>query len=176
MRWTPPDGGSVVFEYAPEVNGPFQRFYGTLWGRGSMPLPVKELVRIRLSRTIGCDTCRNLRFRGALDAGLTEDSITLADDGFESTTLADRSKLALRWADAVAGDPATDAPVLADAVRAEFDATERAELTLTAAIATAFAKAMVAWGPQPLIPVTVIPTPEPDWVFVQPEGEPVRAT
>jgi hypothetical protein len=27
-------------------------------------------------------------------------------------------------------------------------------------------------GPQPLIPVTVIPTPDPDWVFVQPEGEP----
>jgi AhpD family alkylhydroperoxidase len=172
MRWTPPEGGSVIFEHAPEVNAPFQRFYGTLWSLGSLPQPVKELVRIRLSRTVGCDTCRNLRFGGALDAGLTEDEITLADEGYQATTLSDRYQLALRWADAVAGDPATDAPPLADAVRAEFSPPERAELALTAAIATAFAKAMVAWGPQPLIPVTVIPTPEPDWVF-QPVGEPL---
>jgi alkylhydroperoxidase family enzyme len=171
MRWTPPEGGSVVFEYAPKVNDPFQRFYGTLWSCGSLDQPVKEMMRVRLSRSIGCETCRNLRFGGALDAGLTEDELALADDGFEDTALATRYKLALRWAEAVAGDPAQDATGLAAAVRDEFTTEEVAELTLTAAIATSFAKAMVAWGPQPRIPVTVIPTPEPDWLFVQPEND-----
>jgi alkylhydroperoxidase family enzyme len=170
LRWNPPDGGAVVFEYAPEVNDPFQRFYGTLWSRGALDQPVKEMVRVRLSRTIGCDTCRNLRFGGAIDAGLTEDDVALADDGYETAALPSRYRTALTWADVVAGSPADDASVVAPAVCREFAPEERAELTLTAAIATSFAKAMVAWGPQPLIPVTVIPTPEPGWVFEQPDS------
>jgi alkylhydroperoxidase family enzyme len=170
MRWTPPEGGSVVFEYAPAANAPFQRFYGTLWTHGVLGQRVKELVRIRLARRIGCDTCRNLRFGGAHDQGLTEDEIELVEDGYEASGLSARAKLALRWADAVSTDPAGDAPALSEAMRREFTDAELAELTLTAGIATSFAKAMVAWGPQPLIPVTTIPTPTPDWVFVQPDA------
>jgi hypothetical protein len=36
---------------------------------------------------------------------------------------------------------------------------ERAELTLTVAVAQGFSKAAIAWGPAPELPTMVIPTP-----------------
>ena len=66
----------------------------------------------------------------------------------------------------------TDAPPLRAAVDDEFTPPELAELTLQAGLALAFAKAMVAWGPQPNIPITVLPTPTPDFVYEQPDANP----
>jgi alkylhydroperoxidase family enzyme len=45
---------------------------------------------------------------------------------------------------------------------AEFTPSELVELTLTVALASAFSKAAIAWGPPPSMPVTEVPTPTPD--------------
>jgi alkylhydroperoxidase family enzyme len=44
----------------------------------------------------------------------------------------------------------------------EFTPAELTELTLTIALASAFSKAAIAWGPPPAIPVTEVPTPTSD--------------
>lgn len=41
----------------------------------------------------------------------------------------------------------------------ELTLAERAELTLTVAVAQGFSKAAIAWGPAPALPTMVIPTP-----------------
>lgn len=164
MRMEPPEGGSTMFEYDPVLNSVFLNFYGTLWSEGKLDQATKEVERIRSARAAGCETCRNLRFSGAQDAGLTEADIELVEDGYATTELSPRWKAALAWSDAVTGSPRDDAPSRRAAAREAFTDPEYAELTLQAGLAIAFAKAMVAWGPQPELPVTVIPTPTPGWV------------
>ena len=165
----PPEGGSTMFEYDPELNAVFLRFYGTLWSDGRLDQATKEVERIRSARAVGCETCRNLRFAGPQEEGLTEAILDHVDDGYETSALSTRWKTALAWADAVTGFPSTDAPPRRAATEQEFSAPELAELTLQAGLAAAFAKAMVAWGPQPNIPITVIPTPTPDFRYEQPD-------
>jgi alkylhydroperoxidase family enzyme len=165
----PPEGGSTMFEHDPELNAVFLRFYGTLWSNGALDQATKEVERMRSARVIGCETCRNLRFAGARDEGLTEQLLTDVDEGYATSALPQRWKTALLWSDAVNGYPVTDAPPRRAAAEAEFSPPELAELTLQAGLALAFAKAMVAWGPQPNIPVTVLPTPTPDFVYEQPD-------
>ena len=164
MRMEPPDGGSTMFEYDPVLNAVFLNFYGTLWSEGKLDKATKEVERIRSARAVGCETCRNLRFAGAQEDGLTEQAIASVEDGYEQSDLSERWKAALTWSDAVTGAPRVDAPKHRAATAKEFSGPEFAELTLQAGQAVAFAKAMVAWGPQPEIPVTIIPTPTPGWV------------
>ena len=153
---------SNVFDHAPDVFAAFNRFYGTLWTQGALDQGTKEVGRLRNARVTGCNICRNLRFDGARDAGLTEDLVEQIEDGYEASTLPDRWKVALRWADAVIGHPASQAGAVRPDLDATFSREEVVELTLTTAIAQGFSKAAVAWGPVPVIPVTVIPTPTPE--------------
>ena len=150
-----------VFDHAPELFASFNRFYGTLWTNGVLDQATKEVGRLRNARVTGCAICRNLRFDGAREAGLTEDFVEQIEDGYEESSLPDRWKVALRWADAVIGHPASQAPAFRPAVDAAFSREELVELTLTTAIAQGFSKAAVAWGPPPEIPVMVVPTPTP---------------
>ena len=164
MRMEPPEGGSTMFEYDAVLNSVFLNFYGTLWSEGKLDQATKEVERIRSARAVGCETCRNLRFSGAQEQGLTEDDVDLLEDGYAESDLSPRWKAALAWSDAVTGAPRVDAPELRASIAQEFSEPEFAELTLQAGLAIAFAKAMVAWGPQPELPVTTIPTPTPGWV------------
>lgn len=67
----------------------------------------------------------------------------------------------MRYTDAlVAGGDVS--PALRAELDAELTPAELAELTMTVAIASAFSKAAIAWGPPPQIPVMEVPTPGPD--------------
>jgi alkylhydroperoxidase family enzyme len=161
MGRTPP-GAATIFDNAPELFAGFNRFYGTLWTNGQLDQATKEVGRLRNARVTGCAICRNLRFDGAIDAGLSEDHVDHIDDGYESSDLPERWKVALRWSDAIIGHPASQAPAERPEVEATFSREEAVELTLTVAIAQGFSKAAVAWGPPPEIPLMVIPTPNPE--------------
>lgn len=149
-------------DHQPELFAAFNRLYGTLWSEGVLDQPTKEVARLRNARVTGCNICKNLRFAGAREAGLTEDLVDDIVDQVETTDLPDRYKLAVRYTDVLIGDPTG----LTDDLRAElldeFDPDQIVELTLTAAFAMAFSKAAVAWGPPPDMPVLEVPTPTPD--------------
>lgn len=83
-------------------------------------------------------------------------------DGYNSSDLPERFKLALRLADAVISDPTGLSAADQAALSEEFTPGELAELALTVAMAAGFSKAAIAWGPPPVIPVTEVPTPTPD--------------
>jgi AhpD family alkylhydroperoxidase len=160
-RITPPEGGISVFDYNPELWSEFNEFYGYLWTHGALDQATKESARLRNARVTGCAICRNLRFDGALEQGLTEDYVEQIEDGYESSALPDRWKSAVRWTDTVIGFPADATVEQRDALAAQFTRAELVELTFAAAIAQGFSKAAVAWGPPEDIPVTVVPTPAP---------------
>ncbi len=89
---------------------------------------------------------------------MTEEAVDRIDGDASTIELPERWRAAVEWADVVIGDqparPDRTARVVAALTRAE-----RAELTLTVAVAQGFSKAAIAWGPAPELPTMVIPTP-----------------
>jgi AhpD family alkylhydroperoxidase len=162
MRITAPEGGVSFLDHQPELFAAFNRLYGTLWSEGVVDQPTKEVARLRNARVTGCNICKNLRFAGAREAGLSEDLVEQVDDAFADSDLPDRYKLAVRYADVIIGNPSGLSDELKGQLNDEFEPAEIVELTLTTAFAMAFSKAAVAWGPPPDMPVLEVPTPTPD--------------
>ena len=157
-RVAPPPGGGMPFDHQPEIWAAFNRYYGTLWSEGVVDQPTKEVGRLRNARITGCGICKNLRFDGARDAGLTEDAVGLINDEYRESTLPDRWKLAIRVADALIADAVIDASLRAELL-AEFTPAQIVELIATITTAIAFSKAAVAFGAPEEMPVMVVPTP-----------------
>ena len=93
---------------------------------------------------------------------MTEDLVEHIDDGFETSELPERYKLAIRYADVLITYPKGMTDELRAALTAEFTPEELVELTAVITMASAFSKAAIAWGPPPHIPVMETPTPTPD--------------
>jgi alkylhydroperoxidase family enzyme len=162
MRLPPPDGGLTFFDHQPELFAAFNRLYGTLWSLGVVDQPTKEVGRLRNARVTGCNICKNLRFSGAKEQGLTEGIVDQIDDGYADSVLSERFQLVIRYTDAIVGDPHGIDDEMRAALRAEFRPAELVELTATISLAMGFSKAAVAWGPPPDIPLIEVPTPTPD--------------
>lgn len=80
---------------------------------------------------------------------LTEDEVDLIDDGYETSHLAERQKLAITFADAflaAQGPPAADVQAR---IAAEFDAAELAELGIGLALFHGFSKMLIISGCEP---------------------------
>jgi alkylhydroperoxidase family enzyme len=161
-RLLPPPGGVTPFDHRPELWAAFNRYYGTLWSQGVVDQPTKEVGRLRNARKTGCGICKNLRFVGARDAGLSEEHVSSIDDEFATSDLPDRWKLTIRYADALIVDPKGIDAELRAALLDEFDSVELVELTATITTAIAFSKAAVAFGAPPDMPVLEVPTPTVD--------------
>jgi len=146
--------------HQPALWAAFARLYGTLWSRGVLDHPTKEVARLRNARVTGCGYCRNVRFERARRDGLSEDLVEQIDDGFDASTLSARFKLVIRYTDAFLVDPAGIAAALQDEMRREFRAEQIVELTAGLALFMGFSKIAVVLGTVPeSMPVMVIPTP-----------------
>jgi alkylhydroperoxidase family enzyme len=93
---------------------------------------------------------------------LTEDLVDQIDDDYESSALPDRYKSTIRAVDAMIHDPASVDDRARAGLRDAFTPPETVELLVTAALASAFSKAAIAWGPPPDMPTTDAPTPTAD--------------
>lgn len=100
-----------------------------------------------------------MRFDSARAAGLTEARIdNLRDDYAERVP--QREALALALTDALIGDPQSLTTAQREALAAEFDAGELAELALGVSLFFGLSKVLVALGLEPEeMPTTVLPTP-----------------
>lgn len=90
---------------------------------------------------------------------MTEELVERISDGFEDSDLPARYKLAIRLTDVVVNDPSGLTTELAAALGEEFTAPQVMELLFTAALASAFSKAAIAWGPPPAMPTLEVPSP-----------------
>jgi alkylhydroperoxidase family enzyme len=68
-------------------------------------------------------------------------------------------RLAAQYAEVIVTDPASMTEGLRDELRATFTPAEKVEVTLTIALASAFSRAAIAWGPPARMPVIEVPTP-----------------
>jgi AhpD family alkylhydroperoxidase len=149
-----------VLAHQPELLRAFMRLYGTLWSHGVVDQATKEVARLRNARVTGCNYCRNVRFDGARQAGLSEDLAAQIDDGFADSELTDAHKAVIRYADVFLSDPAGLTPALRAEMLRHFSPAQIVELTAGLALFMGFSKIAVVLGQEPVsMPVTVIPTP-----------------
>lgn len=157
-----PDAISTsVLAHQPALLEAFQRLYGTLWSHGVLEHAAKEVARIRNARVTGCSYCRNVRFSRAREEGLSEELVTLVDEGFERSHLSERLKLVIRYADVFLRDPHDLDENARTAMRQEFTPAEIVELTAGLALFMGFSKIAVVLGLEPTtMPTTVLATPD----------------
>lgn len=91
-----------------------------------------ELVRLRGARAHDCRLCRSLRNVRAVEGGADESTFDQVDD-YESSSLSERHKVALRLTDAMLWQPTRFPEPLVEQVRAEFDPAEALEIVLDVA-------------------------------------------
>lgn len=149
-----------VLAHCPDLAAAFHRLYATLWSDGIVSQDIKETARMRNARVTDCGFCKNVRFDGALAAGLDENQVDLIRDGHETSALSDDHKLVLRYTDAYLQHPSGLPDELADAMRARFTDAEIVELTLALTMFLGMAKVLVSLGTEPeQMERTVLPTP-----------------
>lgn len=97
----------------------------------SLPLPIRELVKIRVSQINGCAYCLDMHTPEARHAGVSQQKLDVLAAWRESPAFDARERAALGWAEALTRIEATGAPD-ADyaALATHFGDRERVELTL----------------------------------------------
>lgn len=154
----PISGSALALQ--PQTLAAFNQLYGTLWSRGVLDHPSKEIARLRNARKTNCVFCKNVRFSQARADGLAEEQVAQIQDGFESSTLSERQKLILRYTDVFLDDPHSIDAELKQAMREEFSAPEIVELTAGLALFMGFSKIAVSLGGMPdSLPTFEMPTP-----------------
>ncbi|MCU1461652.1 MAG: hypothetical protein JWO37_1727 [Acidimicrobiales bacterium] len=103
----------------------------------------------------------NLRFAGAKQQGLTEALIEQVDDDYLSSDLPSRYRLAVALTDQILNDPGPPAAAQQTELLDELTPAQVAELTLTVALASAFSRISIVWGPPADMPLLEVPTPAP---------------
>lgn len=117
-------------------------------GSGTIPMHVKELVRVRSARVVGCKICSNTRNLVARQRGVTEEILDLVTDDYEDAALAPDQKIALRYADGILRSTEPSAELQAS-LREHFSPEQIVELTMFVSQCRVFSAATIVMGIQP---------------------------
>jgi alkylhydroperoxidase family enzyme len=110
------------------------RMWNELLNGGILPIPLKELVRLRISMKHLCGYCSTVRSNVAKAQGLTEEKIAQIKDFETSEMFTARERAALRFAGLFkSGDEAIDSDRVYDDLKMHFSEEEIIELALLCA-------------------------------------------
>jgi AhpD family alkylhydroperoxidase len=84
---------------APHIALANAAFLGTAYQGLKLPRRLIELVRLRIAFHNQCRTCMAMRFKGAVEDGLTDDMVCSLEKPMEAANLTDQEKAALEYAD-----------------------------------------------------------------------------
>jgi alkylhydroperoxidase family enzyme len=133
-----------------------------VWAESGLAPALLEVLRLRNARTVNCVFCRAVRYDVARRDGLTEERAQMIAEGYESSALAPREKLAIGLADAYLGYPAGVEGDLAARLRAEFSSGELASMLVALMTFNFTSRTAVAIGGMPAepLPITLMSAPE----------------
>lgn len=103
---TPRLESQSIRAHVPAVLRTFSESWQQVFRDGVLEHRVKELARVFIAKSLECGYCAGQRSHLGAEQGLTERAFDEVIDFRESTVLSDREKAALRWAEAIAWDPA----------------------------------------------------------------------
>lgn len=130
-----------------------------VWQKSLVPPSLLEIIRLRNARTVNCVFCRSVRYDVARKDGLTEDRAEMVGDGYETSTLTEREKLAIGLADGYLGFPAGVGKDLARKLSASFSEAEIASMMVALMTFNFASRCAVSLGGMPeegSLPITEI--------------------
>ena len=133
----------------PETLSALIDLQGAVWHRSSVGPALMEVLRLRNARTVNCVFCKSVRYDIARAAGLTEAKVAQIDDNFASSTLSQREKLALSFADVYLRHPERFDTGLIAALHEEFSPEELAHMAIGLATFNALSRCAVSLGGMP---------------------------
>jgi AhpD family alkylhydroperoxidase len=113
---------------------------------GRLPRRLVELVRLRIAFHNQCRSCMAIRYKSAVDAGVTEDLVCSLERPYEAPDLTAAEKAALAYADRSATDHLAIDDAMFDELRLHFDEPQIVELGMYIAMCIGFGRLAAAWS------------------------------
>lgn len=138
---TPLEQGLMrMFAHRPPLAKGMIQFAGALKLHRTLSERLVELVRLRVAFHNQCRSCMAIRYRDAVDEGVTEDLVCSLEKPTEAADLTDAEKAAISYADALATDHLAVDDSTFDRLRAHFTEPEIVELGMTIAFFVGFGR------------------------------------
>lgn len=134
-----------VLAHRPPIAKALAAFGGGLFQSRTLPRRLVELVRLRIAFHNQCRSCMAIRYRSAVDDGLTEGAVCSLERPQEAADLSDAEKAALAYADLSAVDHFSIDDATFDALRRHFSEAEIVELGVFIAFFIGFGRLSAAW-------------------------------
>jgi len=144
----------------PETLQPIIDMQDAIWHHAAVGPAVMEMLRLRNARTVNCVFCKSVRYDIARADGLTEDKVAHIDDDFVHSSLSEREKLVLAFADLYLRTPERVDATLAGRLRQEFTPRQLAHMAIALTTFHALSRCAVSLGGMPeSLPVMEMPVP-----------------
>ena len=138
---TPLEQGLMrMFAHRPELAKGMIQFAGALKVHRMLSERLVELVRLRVAFHNQCRSCMAIRYRDALNEGVTEDLVCSLEKPMEAPGLTDAEKAAIVYADAFATDHLAINDATFENLRKHFTEPEIVELGMTIAFFVGFGR------------------------------------
>ncbi len=138
-------GALPVWANQPAVAVAFLAFQQALAEASSLPLRLRELVRLRIAFHNRCRSCMAVRSSAAMDDGLTEAAVCSLERPEEADDLTEAEKAAIHYADLLATDHFQVTDGTFDRLRRHFSEAEIVELCGHVGLCVGFGRVAMSW-------------------------------
>jgi len=143
---TPLEQGMMrMMAHTPEMAKGMIAFSGALFRNRTLPRRLVELVRLRVAFHNQCRSCMAIRYKSAVDDGMTEGMVCSLEKPQEAADLSEAEKAALRYAEISCVDHLSISEATFDDLRAHFSEAQIVELGLFVAFFIGFGRLSAAW-------------------------------
>ena len=143
---TPLEQGLVrMMANAPDVAKAVTGFGGALMKARSLPRRLVELVRLRIAFHNQCRSCMAIRYKTAIDDGLTEGMVCSLERPQEASDLTPAEKAAIAYADLASVDHFSINDATFESLREHFTEAEIVELGVFIAFFIGFGRLGASW-------------------------------
>lgn len=143
---TPLEQGMMrMLAHTPEIAKGMLAFSGALFGNRTLPRRLVELVRLRVAFHNQCRSCMAIRYRSAIDDGMTEGMVCSLERPQDAPDLTAAEKAAVRYADLSSTDHLAIGDAEFDALRLHFSEAQIVELGMFIAFFIGFGRLSAAW-------------------------------
>lgn len=112
----------------------------------TLPRRLLEVVRLRIAYHNQCRSCMAIRYRTAVEDGLTEDVVCSLERPYEAPDLTAAEREAIRYADKSASDHLSIDESTFEALRRHFTEAQIVELGMYIAFCVGFGRLGAAWN------------------------------
>ena len=134
-----------VRAHHPELAKAYLRFGGALKTHSVLSARLRELIRLRIAFHNQCRSCMAIRYKTAVDDGMTEGMVCSLEKPQEAADLNEAEKAALRYAELSCVDHLSISEATFDDLRDYFSEAQIVELGMFIAFFIGFGRLSAAW-------------------------------